>query len=105
MSGWLHYFTLKAQARAGVSSRVLVWGVIAAVAAAVALVFFLIAAFIWLADRYSPLTAGLVLGGTFLLVALIALMACLLGLVGRVSKAMTRNSLSPSVLRAERSDP
>ena len=78
MGGWLHYFTLKAQARAGVSSQVVVWGVIAAVAAVVALVFLLIAAFIWLADRYTPLTAGLVLGGVFLLLALIALVACLL---------------------------
>jgi hypothetical protein len=76
MSGWLHYFTLKAQARAGLSPQVAVWGIIAAVAAVIALVFFLIAAFIWLADRYNPLTAGLVLGGVFVLVALIALIAC-----------------------------
>src|SRR5215831_12478801 len=78
MSGWLHYFTLKAQARAGMSAQVVVWGIIAAVAAVVALVFFLVAAFIWLADRYDPLTAGLVLGGVFVVVALIALIVCLL---------------------------
>jgi hypothetical protein len=77
MNGWLHYFTLKAQARAGLSSQVAVWGVIAAVAAMIALVFFLIAAFVWLADRYDPLIAGLVLGGVFVVVALIALIACL----------------------------
>jgi anti-sigma-K factor RskA len=77
MGGWLRYFTLKAQARAGVSSQVVVWGVIAVVTAVVALVFFLIAAFIWLADRYTPLTAGLLLGGVFLLVALLALIVCL----------------------------
>ena len=77
MNGWLHYFTLKAQARAGFSSQVAAWGVIAAVAAMIALVFFLIAAFVWLADRYDPLIAGLVLGGVFVLVALIALIACL----------------------------
>lgn len=77
MGGWLHYFILKAQARAGLTPQVAIWGVIAAVAVVIALVFFLIAAFIWLADRYTALTAGLVLGGIFLLVALIALMACL----------------------------
>jgi type VI protein secretion system component VasK len=77
MSGWLHYFTLKAQARTGFSSQVAVWGVIAAVAAIIALVFFLVAAFIGLADRYDPLTAGLVLGGVFVVVALVALIACL----------------------------
>src|SRR5262245_32547332 len=78
MGGWLHYFTLKAQARAGLNSQVVAWGVIAAVTAVVSLVFFLVAAFIWLADRYTPLTAGLVLGGAFLLVALIALVTCLI---------------------------
>jgi hypothetical protein len=62
----------------GFSSQVFIWAVVAAIAAIIALVFLLIAAFIWLADRYSPLTAGLVLGGAFLAVAFIALAACLL---------------------------
>jgi hypothetical protein len=78
MSGWLRYFTLNAQARTGFSSQVAVWAAIAAVAAAIGMVFLLIAAFICLADRYDPLTAGLVLGGAFVFVALIALMACLI---------------------------
>jgi hypothetical protein len=78
MSGWLRYFTLNAQARTGFSSQVAVWGAIAAVAAAVGVVFLLIAAFVWLADRYDPLTAGLVLGGAFIVVALIALVACII---------------------------
>jgi len=74
---WLRYFTLNAQARTGFSSQVAVWAAIAAVAAAIGMVFLLIAAFIWLADRYDSLTAGLV-GGAFVFVAVIALMACLI---------------------------
>ena len=78
MSGWLRHFALNAQVRTGFSSQVAVWAAIAAVAATVALVFLLIAAFIWLADRYGPLTAGLVLGGVFIVIALIAIVACLI---------------------------
>ena len=71
MSGWLRHFALNAQVRTGLGSQVVVWAVIAAVALTVALVFLLIAAFVWLADRYDSLTAGLVLGGVFALIALI----------------------------------
>jgi len=77
MSGWLRHFALNAQVRTGFSGAVLLWAIIAAIAALVAVVFLLIAAFIWLADRYDPLIAGLVLGGCFVLVALIALAVCL----------------------------
>src|SRR5215471_18744237 len=78
MSGWLRYFTLNAQARTGFSSQVAVWGAIAIVAAIVAAVFLLIAAFVWLAQRYDALTAGLVLGAVFIVVALIAFLACVI---------------------------
>jgi hypothetical protein len=77
MSGWLRHFALNAQVRTGFSSNVVVWAVIAAVAATVALVFLLIAAFVWLANRYDSLTAGLVLGCVFVVIALIAVIACL----------------------------
>jgi hypothetical protein len=78
MSGWLRHFALNAQVRTGFGSQVVVWAVIAAVASTVALVFLLIAAFVWLADRYGSLTAGLVLGGVFIVIALIAIVACLI---------------------------
>src|SRR5882724_6943994 len=87
MSGWLRYFTLNAQVRTGFSSQVAVWAAIAAVAATVAMVFLLIAAFIWLADRFDPLTAGLVLGGVFVLIALIAIVACLIARRRNVERA------------------
>jgi preprotein translocase subunit Sec61beta len=87
MSGWLRYFTLNAQARTGFSPQVAVWAAIAVVAAVVAAVFLLVAAFIWLAQRYDSLTAGLVLGGVFIVVALIAFLACLITRRSNVTRA------------------
>jgi hypothetical protein len=78
MRGWLRYFALNAQVRTGVSGPVLVLAIIAAAAAAAAVVFLLVAAFVWLADLYDSLTAGVVLGCAFALIALIALVACLM---------------------------
>ena len=78
MRGWLRYFALNAQIRTGVSGWVLVLAIIAAAAAAAAVVFLLVAAFVWLADLYDALTAGVVLGCAFALIALIALVACLM---------------------------
>ena len=78
MSGWLRYFTLKAQASTGLSSGIAVWAIVAVVAALVAVIFLLVAAFVWLSDLYDGLVAGLVLGGLFALIALIALLTCVL---------------------------
>jgi len=78
MRGWLRYFALNAQVRTGVSAGVLVLAIIAAAAAAAAVVFLLVAAFVWLADVYDSLIAGVVLGCAFALIALIALIACLM---------------------------
>src|SRR6516225_4839415 len=75
MRGWLRYFALNAQVRTGVSGWVLVLAIIAAAAAVAAVIFLLVAAFVWLADLYDALTAGVVLGCAF---ALIALVACLM---------------------------
>jgi hypothetical protein len=78
MRGWLRYFALNAQVRTGLSAAVLTWAIIAAVAGVVAAIFLLVALFIWLADVYDGLTAGVVLGCAFALIALIALLACVL---------------------------
>jgi hypothetical protein len=78
MSGWLRYFALNAQVRTGLSGPVLIWAVIAAAAAVAAAIFLLVATFVWLADVYDALTAGIVLGCAFALIALIALIACLI---------------------------
>ena len=78
MSGWLRYLAVKAQVSTGVSSDVVIWAMIAVIASVAAMAFLLVAAFVWLADRYDSLTAGLALGGAFVLIALIAIVACLI---------------------------
>ena len=78
MSGWLRYFTLKAQESTGLSSQILIWAIVAVVAVVATVIFLLIAAYVWLADRYGGAIAGLVLAGVFALIALIAVVACLM---------------------------
>src|SRR5437763_11680343 len=78
MRGWLRYFALKAQVRTGLSAAVLTCAVIAAIAAAGAAVFLLVALFVWLAELYDGLMAGVVIGCGFVLIALISLVAALM---------------------------
>jgi hypothetical protein len=78
MGGWLRYFVLKAQVRAGLSAGIAVWAALAAFAAVLAAIFFLTAAYIWIANRYDAVKAGLVLGALFVVVAIIAAIASLL---------------------------
>ena len=77
LSGWLNHLRLTAKARTGLSQAVVLFALIAVIAALAAAVFFVFAAFIWLAERYSPLTAALVLALAFLLIGIL----CALGAV------------------------
>jgi len=76
MEGWLRQLALSAQVRAGWSGTIAIWAVVALLAAGLAALFLLIAVFVWLAHRYGVTTAGLVLGISFLLVAVIAAFVC-----------------------------
>jgi len=78
MGGWLRYFTLRAQASTGLSSGIVISAVIAVVAAVIAVIFLLVAAYVWLADLYDGLIAGLIIAGASVLIALIAVIVCLL---------------------------
>src|SRR5204862_6133848 len=78
MRGWLRYFALKAQVRTGLSAAVLTCAIIAGVAAAGAAIFLLVALFVWLAELYDGLIAGVVIGCGFALIALIALLAAVM---------------------------
>lgn len=55
--------------------KTLIYGVIAASAGAVAFLFAVIAAFLWVQQRYDTIVASGVVGGMFLLVAVIALIS------------------------------
>ena len=72
MSDWLRHIALNATARTGFGPQVIVWIAVAVVSLALALGFLSAAAFLWLASRYDAVTAGLILGGIFLLLALVA---------------------------------
>jgi hypothetical protein len=80
MGNWRRYLELQVQAKSGLSSALVIGGLLGMVSGAITFVFLLIAAFVWLAQRYDPLIAGLGLGALFLLIT-IAMLACLLSLV------------------------
>jgi hypothetical protein len=75
MGDWLRHIMLNAKARTGFGPQLVVWFLIAMVSLALALGFLCTAAFVWLASRTDTVTAGLILGGVFLLVAIIAAVA------------------------------
>jgi len=76
MSDWLRHIALHAKARTGFGPQLVVWSLIAVASLALGLGFLCIAAFVWLARRTDAVTAGLMLGGGFLIVAIIAAVAC-----------------------------
>ena len=77
-SGLVRHVQLTVKSKTGISSAVIIFAVIAALAALTALVFLIFAAFIWLAERYSPLTAALILVAFFLLLAVACGIACMM---------------------------
>jgi hypothetical protein len=58
MGGWRRYLELQAQAKTGLSSDLFVWALLAGVFGVLTAGFVLLIAFIWLAERYDPLTAA-----------------------------------------------
>jgi hypothetical protein len=78
MQGWRTYLQLKAQSKAGLSVGLLIWALIAMFGAVATVCFVILAAFIWLADRYGELTAALAFGACFFLMTVVALVSCAL---------------------------
>jgi Na+/melibiose symporter-like transporter len=76
MGGWRRYLELQAQAKTGLGSGLLIWALLAAMCGTLTAGFILLVAFIWLAERYDPLSAAAALAGFFLLVTIIALICC-----------------------------
>src|SRR5260370_42595453 len=77
MGGWRGYLEPQAQAKAGLSSGLFVWALLAVVFGVLTAGFVLLIAFIWLAERYSPLTAAILLAGLFLFATIITAISCL----------------------------
>jgi uncharacterized membrane protein YqjE len=63
--------------KTGLSSWLFVWALLAVVFGVLTASFVLLIAFIWLAQRYSPVTAAIVLAGLFLFATIIAAISCL----------------------------
>ena len=78
MGGVARFLRLQAQIRTGLSPGVMVSAVLGIVFGITAFVFVLMSAFIWMGERFGPLVAALVLAVFFLLIAIIALVACLI---------------------------
>ena len=87
MGGWFRQIALNAQVRAGLSAGIAIWAAVAVVALAVALTFLLLAAFLWLTDRYDAVIAGLVLGTAFLALALITILGCVMARRRNIERA------------------
>jgi Ca2+/Na+ antiporter len=87
MSDWLRHIALNARARTGFGPQVIVWIAVTVVSLALALGFLSAAAFLWLASRYDAVTAGLILGGIFLLLAIIAAVACWIARLRNMERA------------------
>ncbi len=90
MGGLVRYLQLKAQAKSGLSAGVVIFAVVAVLCAATTFIFLVFAAFIWLAQRYSPLTAALVLCGFFLLLTILAGIGSLMSRRSTIASAETK---------------
>jgi len=75
--GMLHHLALTAKTRTGFSVGIVVWVVVAAISIAATIVFFLIAGFVIIAQRYDTVIAGLALGCFFFVIAVVAVVTCL----------------------------
>jgi hypothetical protein len=74
LKGLMREVTLAVQSKTGVTSAVLIWLAVAAVAAPTAFAFLCVAAYEWLSKLFGPVSAGLIVAGFFILVAAIAAM-------------------------------
>jgi membrane protein implicated in regulation of membrane protease activity len=75
MGDWLQHIALKARSRTGFGPVPVIGYLIAGLSLVIALGFLCAAVFVWLANHYDSVTAGLILAGAFLLIALFALAA------------------------------
>jgi hypothetical protein len=72
MGGLRRYLELTVKSKTGLSTEVVVCGMVAALCAAATGIFLIVGAFVWLADRYDPVIAALIMGSFFLLVGILA---------------------------------
>ncbi len=74
----IHGMALAVQTRTGITTSIVVWLIVIAVAALTAFAFLCVAAYAWLSLQMSSVYAGLVMAAVFVLIALVGLVVCLL---------------------------
>jgi hypothetical protein len=98
LAGLMQRIRLTAQAKTGLSPAVIVLAVVALIAAGTTFVLLIFTAFIWLAERYTPLTAALILVAFFLLVTILAAVGVLMAqrrTVAQAQLALQSRSAAP----------
>jgi uncharacterized membrane protein YedE/YeeE len=102
MGGWLRQILLSAQVHAGLSAGIALWALTALAASLIAVIFFLIAAYVWLSKVSDHAVAGLIIGGAFLALAIVALVAALMARRRNIERArfelQVRKATSPGLL-------
>jgi hypothetical protein len=78
LSGLVRHLQLTVVSKTGISTPMVIIAIVAAVSAAAMLLFLIFAIFIWLAERYSPLTGALIMSAGFLLLAIGAGVTCMI---------------------------
>ena len=77
MGALKQFIELKIQSKIGINATVVVGLIVAVLATGITFTFALVIAFIWLADRYSPLTAALIVFALFLVIAVVGVVVAL----------------------------
>jgi len=72
MPGIKDYLELKIQSKTGINSAVIGGALVTILACSIAMVFALVFLFVWLADRYSPMAAALLLTGAAIGLAIVS---------------------------------
>ena len=76
LKGWMRDITLAIQSRSGVTPALFVWLAVILIASLTAFAFLCVAGYVWLSLQFGALFAGLIMAGIFVLIALIAAIAC-----------------------------
>jgi len=93
------YLELKIQSKTGINTAVIGGALVTILACSIALVFALVFLFVWLADRFSPMAAALLLTGAALVLAIVSAILTL-GAHKRVVTEAEQGLLKNSALSA-----
>lgn len=96
---------LAIQARSGYSPAVLVWGVIALLGSLLALSFFCVAVYVWLASRLGGINAALILAWLFLALAAVAALLTIMARRSAMQRAVLERATRPRPVGAWMLDP